>query len=186
MFSHGTLLFDSEMENVVSALNVKMDKIKSKGIKSIRSRVTNISEHLPEKLTMQDFKATLLKYLFEEFDEIPQYKLTEEDWQNIKQISEERYRNWDWNYGKSPKFNVQHSHRFDVGQIDVRLDADKHVIRQCKIYGDFFGIGDISEIEDRLVGIPYEREAIGQAIVDVDIKHYFGKITNEDFIDLLA
>ena len=71
MFSHGTLLFDSEIENVVSALNVRMDKIESKGIKSIRSRVTNIREHLDEDMTMEEFKQTLLAYLFEELDSVP-------------------------------------------------------------------------------------------------------------------
>lgn len=187
MFSHGTLMFDSEIENVVSALNVKMDKIQSKGIKSIRSRVTNIREHMPEKVSMEEFKSTLLKYLFEGFDEIPQYKLTAEDWDNIKKLSDERYRNWDWNYGKSPKFNVQHSHRFEgVGSIEVRLDVERNIIQQSKIYGDFFGVGEVSDIEQKLIGVQYDKDTINTALADVEIPHYFGKITKEDFVGLLV
>src|SRR5690606_16042024 len=79
MFSHGTLLFDSEMENVVSALKVNSDKIQSKGIKSIRSRVANISEFLPEKITIEQFKQSLLRSIFGG-ENIPEYKLTEDDW----------------------------------------------------------------------------------------------------------
>src|SRR5919205_153019 len=64
MFSHGTLMLNSEIENVVSALKVKKDKIESKGIKSVRSRVANISEFLTEKISMEEFRALLLKNIF--------------------------------------------------------------------------------------------------------------------------
>lgn len=185
MFSHGTLLFDSEIESVVSALNVKKDKIESKGIKSIRSRVANISEFLSEKVTIEEFRSLLLKNIFDGQDDIPEYVLTEKDWENIHELSKERYQNWDWNYGKSPKFNLQHSHRFPVGQIDVRFEVNKGVIENCKIYGDFFGVGDVTEIEDKLTGLKYEKSQITGALEDVDIKHYFGNISKEDFINLI-
>ena len=185
MFSHGTLLFDSEMDHVVSALKVKKDKIESKGIKSIRSRVANISEFLSDELSIEEFRAIILKNIFEGQEDIPEYVLTDEDWEKIHQLSKERYQNWDWNYGKSPKFNLQHSHRFPVGSIDVRLEVDKGAIENCKIYGDFFGVGDVSEIEDKLKGCRYEKAEIEQALADVEIKHYFGNITREDFINLI-
>ncbi|RWZ55341.1 lipoate--protein ligase [Halobacillus fulvus] len=187
MFSHGTLMFDSEIENVVSALNVKTEKIKSKGIKSIRSRVANISEFLDEKITMDEFKNLILRYIFdvEDVKDVPQYKLTEEDWKEIHKISEERYQNWDWNYGKSPKFNIQQSKRIEgAGTYDIRLDVEKGYIKNAKIYGDFFGVGDINEIEERLIGTKYERQAISDAIGDLEVSHYLGKITKEDFLDM--
>lgn len=185
MFSHGTLLFDSEMDHVVSALNVKKDKIESKGIKSIRSRVANISEFLSDIISIEEFRSLLLKNIFGGLEEIPEYVLTEEDWEKIYQLSEERYRNWDWNYGKSPKFNLQHSHRFPVGQIDVRLEVNRGTIENCKIYGDFFGVGDVSDIESKLQGIRYERAEIVEALEDVNIKQYFGNITKEEFVNLV-
>ncbi|MCP8968228.1 lipoate--protein ligase [Ectobacillus ponti] len=184
MFSHGTLLFDSHMEDVVGALNVKMDKIQSKGIKSIRSRVANISEFLEKQITIEEFKQLLLQSIFETEGQIREYKLTEEDWNAIHQLSEERYRNWDWNYGKSPKFNVQHSHRFPVGQIDVRLEVHKGVVEACKIYGDFFGVGDVHDMEERLVGVRFDREEFIRVLHDLDVTRYFGSITKEDFIGL--
>ncbi|OLS36475.1 lipoate--protein ligase [Bacillus sp. MRMR6] len=168
MFSHGTLLFNSEMEHIVSALRVKKDKIESKGIKSVRSRVANISEFLSEKISIEEFRALLLNFIFEG-REIREYVLTEEDWEKIHQLSKERYQNWDWNYGKSPKFNLQHSHRFPVGQIDVRLEVNKGIIENCKIYGDFFGVGDVSEIENKLLKLRYEKNKLEEALSDVDI-----------------
>ncbi|MCY8649719.1 lipoate--protein ligase LplJ [Bacillus haynesii] len=185
MFSHGTLLFDSEIEHVVSALKVKKDKIESKGIKSIRSRVANISEFLDQKMTTVEFRSMLLRYIFDTEGEIPEYKLTEKDWEIINQISKERYQNWDWNYGKSPKFNLQHSKRFQAGSVDIRLEVQKGVIRECKVFGDFFGVGDVSDIEEKLTGVQYERKAIEEALQGVDIKHYFGNIQKEEFLELV-
>ncbi|KAB2496520.1 lipoate--protein ligase [Priestia endophytica] len=185
MFSHGTLLLDSEIENVVSALKVKKDKIESKGIKSIRSRVANISEFLEKKLTTEEFKQLILNYIFDGEENIQRYELTEEDWKKINEISKERYQNWDWNYGKSPKFNLQHSNRFPIGQIDVRLEVKKGQVEQCKIFGDFFGVGNVEEIEEKLTGIRYERQEVAKVLDDVDIKHYFGNVTKEEFIDLV-
>ncbi|WP_099362410.1 lipoate--protein ligase [Fredinandcohnia onubensis] len=185
MFSHGTLMFDSEIDHVVSALKVKKDKIESKGIKSVRSRVANISEFLNEKITIEEFRQMLLRYIFNTDGDIPEYVLTDKDWENIHEISKERYQNWDWNYGKSPKFNYQHTHRFPVGSIDVRLEVQKGMIENCKIFGDFFGVGDVEDIEKRLIGTKYEKAELEQALEDVDIQHYFGKITKDDFINLI-
>lgn len=185
MFSHGTLMLDSEIDSVVSALKVKKDKIESKGIKSIRSRVANISEFFTEKMTIEEFRSLLLENIFGDKDQIEEYVLTDEDWKKIHQLSEERYQNWDWNYGKSPKFNLQHSHRFPVGGIDIRLDVDKGKVENCKIYGDFFGVGDVSEIENKLIGVRYEKAELEKALEEIDIKHYFGNITKEDFLNLI-
>ncbi|WP_251554394.1 lipoate--protein ligase [Neobacillus muris] len=185
MFSHGTLMLNSEMDHVVSALRVKKEKIESKGIKSVRSRVANISEFLSKKLGIEEFRSILLKSIFEGQEEIPEYVLTEEDWEKIHKISEERYQNWEWNYGRSPKFNLQHSHRFPAGTIDARLEVNKGIIENCKIYGDFFGVGDVSEIETRLKGIRYQKSEIEKALEDIDTTHYFGNISKQDFINLI-
>ncbi|WP_053365501.1 lipoate--protein ligase [Bacillus sp. FJAT-27245] len=185
MFSHGTLLLDSEIDAVVSALKVKQDKIESKGIKSIRSRVANISEFLDRKISMEEFRSLLLKYIFDGVEDIPEYVLTESDWEKIHELSKERYQNWDWNYGKSPKFNLHRTRRFPIGSIDVRLEVEKGIIENCKIYGDFFGVGEVGEIEEKLKGIRYDRSEIDRALEGIDIKHYFGNVTKEEFLELV-
>ncbi|QDP39745.1 lipoate--protein ligase [Radiobacillus deserti] len=187
MFSHGTLMYDSEIEHVVSALNVRKEKIESKGIKSIRSRVANISEFMDEKVSMDEFKGIILRNIFgvENVEDVPTYELTDEDWNNIKKLSEERYQKWEWNYGKSPASNIQQSHKFPAGLVDIRLNVNKGMIENAKIYGDFFGVGEVSDIEERLTGIRYERKQIEEALSDLDIKHYLGNISKEEFIDLM-
>lgn len=184
MFSHGTLMLDSEIEHVVDALKVRDEKIRSKGIKSIRSRVANINEFLEDKLSMAEFKQLLLSYIFHEQD-VETYKLTDEDWKGIANISEKRYKNWDWNYGKSPKFDLQRSKKFDAGIIDIRLNVKSGKIVECKIFGDFFGVGDVSDIEEALTGIQYEKNAIHEALNEIDMTYYFGRISKEGFIELM-
>lgn len=107
MFSHGTLMFDLDIDAVVASLKVKKDKIESKGIKSVRSRVANIIDFLPEKITVEEFRVEILKSIFGGEENIQYYELTEADWEQIYALSEERYQQWDWNYGKSPRFNIQ-------------------------------------------------------------------------------
>ncbi|QRG66752.1 lipoate--protein ligase [Brevibacillus choshinensis] len=185
MYSHGTLLFASEMENVVSALKVNAEKIKSKGIKSIRSRVANITEFLDKDMTIEEFRLAILHSIFGG-GEVEEYKLTEEDWANIHKLSRERYQSWDWNYGKSPKSNFRASKRFDnIGTVEVQLDIEKGRIEEAKIYGDFFGAREVSELEAKLEGIPYDRGAVTDALAEVSIHEFVGNLDREAFMDLL-
>ncbi|RIX49384.1 lipoate--protein ligase [Paenibacillus nanensis] len=186
MFSHGTLLFDSEIENVVSALKVNAEKYVSKSTKSIRSRVANISEFLPEPMTIEQFRQTLLQSLFEGEDEIPYYELTEQDWEHVRKLADERYRSWEWNYGRSPAFNVQHRSRIEgAGTFDVRLQVEEGVITEAAIFGDYFGRGDSSEVAAKLVGTRYDAPSLRELTETIDLPYYFGPVTKEQWLELL-
>ena len=185
MFSHGTLMFNLDIDAVVNSLKVKQDKIESKGIKSVRSRVANIIDFLPEKITVEEFRMEILKSIFGGEENIQYYELTEEDWDNIHEISKNRYQLWEWNYGKSPRFNIQKTKRFPSGSLDIRLEVNKGVIEEAKIFGDFFGVGDVDEVGELLVGTKYDRAAIAEKLKDIEIPVYFGGITEEDFLHLI-
>ncbi|RAV22443.1 lipoate--protein ligase [Paenibacillus contaminans] len=185
MFSHGTLMFDSEIENVVSALNVNLEKIKSKGVKSIRSRVANISEFLLEPLTVAEFRQKLLESIFGGAG-VPEYKLSEADWEAVRKLADERYRNWDWNYGKSPAFNIRHTKRIEgVGTFDVRLDVKNGQIAEAAVFGDFFGALDAEEFAEQLIGLKYDEAAVRSMLEDNDLTLYFGPITKEQWLELM-
>ncbi|MBB6681549.1 lipoate--protein ligase [Aequorivita sp. 609] len=185
MFSHGTLLFNTDLGEVVNALNVKMSKIQSKGHKSVRSRVANISEFLNEPLTIEAFRTLLLKGLYEESEPFETYRLTADEWKAVHQLKEEKYDTWDWNYGKSPKFNIQRSKRFPIGEIDLRIFVDKGLIKEFKVYGDFFGKEPVETLENLLLETRYDKEDITKIIKDVNLKEYFGDIDEEEFINLI-
>ena len=190
MFAHGTLMFDSDIDEVVNALKVKKDKIASKGIKSIRSRVTNIKDYLPkdkQAMTTEEFRQAILLQIFgvDSVDQVKTHELNEEDWKDINQISEEYYKNWDWNYGRSPEFNLERQKRFPIGSIEVRLDVANGEIEKAKIFGDFFGLGEIKDVENQLIGTRYDKKALEECIDEIDLTHYFGNITKEDFLSLI-
>jgi lipoate-protein ligase A len=186
MFSHGTLLFDSEIDHVVSALKANADKYASKSTKSIRSRVANISEFLAEPMTIEQFRHNLLSSLFEGETEIPYYELSEQDWANVRQLADERYRSWDWNYGRSPAFNVRQTKRIEgAGTFDIRLQVEDGIIVDATIYGDFFGRGDISEMAAKLVGTRYEAAALSKFLDGIDLPYYYGPVTKEQWLELL-
>lgn len=185
MLSHGTLLFDSELGEVANALNVKMSKIESKGHKSVRSRVANISEFLNEKITIEEFRRLLLQGLFDGDESFETYHLTADEWKAVHQLVEEKYDNWDWNFGRSPKFNVKRVKRFPVGEIDLRIFVEKGYITDFKIYGDFFGKEPIENLESGIIGLRYEREDIAMYLKDLDITDYFGDVPKDEFIELI-
>ena len=185
MFSHGTLMFNSNIEEVVNSLNVSEEKMRSKGIKSVRSRVANITEFLEHEMEMEQFVEALLHSIYDG-EQPERYVLRDEDWEIVHDISKERYANWDWNFGKSPKFDVESKRRFPIGTIDVRLNVNKGTITEAKIYGDFFGVGDIQDVEQALVGTRFERAAIREQLMQLDLKHYFGNVELEELVDLIS
>ena len=185
MFSHGTLLFDSEIENVVKALNVKTEKIESKGIKSVRSRVANIKEFLKTDLNVDEFKNKLIQSIFSKENQLPVYELSSDEWTEVYNLSESKYKTHKWNYGRSPEFNIQKVRRFDFGQIDARINVKEGLIKQIKIYGDFLGYGEISELENVLSGIGYEENLVSESLKLVDLEPFFGNINKNEFISFL-
>ncbi|MCI0130440.1 MULTISPECIES: lipoate--protein ligase [Enterococcaceae] len=190
MFAHGTLMFDSDVNEVVNALKVRKDKIESKGIKSIRSRVTNIKPFLSDDyqyMSTKDFRKEILLKIFETTDinDVNEYKLTEEDWKKINAISDKLYRNWDWNYGRSPEFDIVRRKRYPIGSIEAKMNVSDGEIKEIRIFGDFFGLGQIADVEDILTGIKYDKESISKAVEKIDVKKYFGNIEVSDLIELL-
>jgi len=185
MISHGTLLFDTNLGEVANALQVKMSKIESKGHKSVRSRVANISEFIDKPLTIEAFRALLLNGLYEEREPFETYHLTPEEWKAVNTLKEEKYDVWEWNYGRSPKFNIQSSKRFPVGEIDVRLFVEDGYLVELKIYGDFFGKESLENIEKLLAGVKYDKREITEKLEGIDVTEYFGNITKPEFIELL-
>lgn len=185
MFSHGTLMLNCELDEVQNALKVNPAKIKSKGVKSVRKRVANIDEFLEEPLDINEFKQIILKTIFGE-NEVEEYVLTDDDWTKIKQLSDEKYRTWEWNYGKNPKYNFEREEKFEKGFIQIKFDVRKGRIEHAKIFGDFFGEGDVTELEYALEGCLHDFEHIEEALSNYDLYHYFGDIDKYEIIRLMS
>lgn len=182
---HGTIMFDSDLDIVGNSLVVSKDKIQSKGVTSIRSRVTNIKPHMQTDVSIEEFKRLLVNHVFKGA-EVPQYHLTEEDIQKIEALASEKYRTWDWNYGSSPKYSVIKERRFEgVGGITLCMDVENGIIKDFDIYGDYFGNGDKSNLKEILVGKQLKKDVIEDSLKDICIGDYINKLEKDEFIDLL-
>jgi len=183
---HGTLLFNTNLDDLEKALRVNNDKIESKGIKSIRSRVTNILHHTPHPVSIENFKQLLINEFIEQGENIQYYRLTMNDQQKIEELANNRYRTWEWNYGESPFFTIKKKSRFEFGKIEAWLDIDQGIIKKCKFYGDFFGRDDKSDIEEMLVGCRYEEKFLNVQLKEIKIENYFYGLTVDQFLQFLV
>lgn len=185
MLSHGTVLLDSDLDAVTAALRVRPGKIESKGIKSVRSRVANISEYLREPITTRQLRDLVLERMFGSLDDVRHYELNPEDWERVEELVERRYATWEWNHGESPRFNLQRAHRFPGGEVDVRLSVEEGRIHCARIYGDYMGVGDVEELERALVGLRYDRDELERVLARFDVTALLGGVTAEELLDLL-
>ena len=183
---HGTLLFNTNLDQLVMALRVSSDKIESKGIKSIRSRVTNIYPYLKKPYTIVDFKNLLLDQFRLKNGKIESIYFNDNDRKQIEKLVRTKYQTWEWNYGESPFFTIKKTQRFDFGKVEAWLDINEGIIKKCKFYGDFFGRDDKEDIEEKLIGCRYERNEITLRINDIGIENYFYGLNKDQFINLLV
>jgi lipoate-protein ligase A len=188
MFSHGTLLLDSNLDDVTTALRPKPGKIESKGVKSIRSRVANIREFLREPITVEELRNRILERIFGSRSRVavPSLRLDDADWRAAHELLERRYGNWNWNYGEDPPSNVQRVQRFPAGEIDARLDVHGGRITAARFFGDYMGRAEVGELEGLLRGLVYDRQSLAAVLSNVDVREYFGDIADADVLALLS
>lgn len=184
LMHHGTLMFDVDVETLVEALNVDPDKITSKGVKSVRSRVTNIKEHLPEGTTLQQFWDALQFYLSNEGKD-EEIILTDEDIAKIEYEAVNRFGTWDWIYGASPEFNLKNSKRFPGGRIEVLMHVTDGRIDSVRFIGDYLGIEDVEAIEQRMQGTRFNRADVTAVFEQFTLNKYFGTITLDEILSVM-
>jgi len=181
---HGTLLFSSDMTDLSGALRVDPEKYRDKAVKSVRSRVTNISSHLPKPMEVTAFIATLMDFVSVSADQADMV-LSDEETRAIEQLADERYRTWDWNFGSSPAYNFSKRTRTQGGLLDVHLYVKKGLITEVRLYGDYFGVRDIGPLEDMVRGCRHDRTSLAERLADVKLDDYLHDVTLPVFIDCL-
>jgi len=181
---HGTLLFSSDIVNLSDALISKPIKFSDKAVKSVSSRITNISEHLQESFSVIDFKNKIFEYIGREEKDKVITTLDNEEIEEVKDLVKTKYETWQWNFGQSPKYNFYNEKKLSAGTIELSIDVEKGIMQHIRIFGDFFGEGNIEDIEKALIGKKHNTEEIHRVIDNINIKNYFGNIDKEDFLEL--
>lgn len=179
---HGSLLFDTDLGQLVRALSVDDEKIVAKGIQSVRQRVTNIAEHLEDKMDSLQFCDVMRKYLFADMDT---YTLSQKDINRINEIKRAQFDSWEWNFGSDPKFNVTKENRFAGGKLMVRSFVEKGRITDIHFYGDFFAKDGLADLEKALIGCAYEENAIKHKLFEQSAQDNFYQITLDEILSCI-
>ncbi|WP_125682757.1 lipoate--protein ligase [Levilactobacillus yonginensis] len=191
MFSHGTLMYDVDQTQIAKSLQVPADKLASKGVKSVKSRVTNLKPYFDEAyqhLTIEEFRDTLAKEILSVSDlkDAKTYQLTAADQAGIKQQADQYFNNWDWIYCNDPAYSLTRRQHFTAGTVEFDLDVAGGKIQAIQIHGDFFGQLPIDEVTTKLTGVTYTPAAVAAVFETLDVPSYFGKITKNELVDLLT
>ncbi|MFW2432688.1 lipoate--protein ligase [Staphylococcus cohnii] len=185
-----SLLLDVDYEAMIKVLKPNRKKIESKGIKSVRSRVGSIRDNLAieyQNITIHEFKDLMIKQLLglDDINDVKRYELSEADWHVIDEMVAKKYKNWEWNYGCSPRYEYNRDAKLAAGTIDITLAVEQGRIVACRIYGDFFGQGEIKEVEQQLIGVRVVKADLLDALSEIDIPYYFGKTSAEELVELI-
>ena len=181
---HGTLLFDSDPSMVSGALNADPAKFQSKSAKSVRSRIGNIREFLVRDMNLQQF----WNYLKEALSGggIAYDSLSPEELEEVRRLREEKYATWEWNFGRSPRYDVSNKRRFEGGSLEFRAAVEKGgAITDMVFYGDFLSVRPLDEVTAALRGCDFRREAVASVLDGFHLPEYFGGIGKEEILDTL-
>ena len=182
---HGTILYDSDLGKIACALQVSKEKMRSKGVASVKSRVTNVKEYMNPPVPLEQFKQELLREMFKG-SSLREYALTPQDMAQVEALQKNRYDTWDWNFGASPGYETEKSLRIEgCGQINVQLQMAKEKIQAVKITGDFFTGKALEELEEWLIGKRLQRDELRPLVENLQPEQYIRNLTAESFLELL-
>jgi len=183
---HGTLLFSSEMTDLTNALNVDPSKFSDKAVKSVRSRVTNISEHLGQNLTVLEFRDLIMNHIIEATPDAEVYTFTDQDIKAIGKLRDEKYATPEWNFGSSPQYTFNKKLKTTGGHVEVALVVDSGIIKYARFYGDYFHIHDPADIEAALIGVRHDEEAMRKRFATFPLDSYFVNVSEDELISALT
>lgn len=181
---HGTLMYNVDLDVLTKVLHPSATKLQSKGIASVRSRVTNLCDYLPNLSDIQQFSHRLEEVLSNHYAD-SEYILSEEELNRVQQLTDEKFARWEWNYGRSPKATLTHSARLACGTVEVHLTLAENRISSCRFGGDFLGNLPVTEVENSLKGVKYEYNSMYTCFSRLGIGNYFDGIQEEDLMKLM-
>ncbi|HBT18749.1 MAG TPA: lipoate--protein ligase [Clostridiaceae bacterium] len=179
---HGTLLFSSKKADISGALKPRDIKFTGKSVKSVASRITNISEHLQEDMDVLTFRDRVMTSVAGGLSQVTTF--TEEEVIAIEKLREEKYATWDWNFGQSPKFSMIKEGRFQGGTLEVTLEVKKGIIEEIRVYGDFFGTKNIGLLEEKLKGLAHQEDVLLKALKEAPLSDYMVHVSEEELVSL--
>ena len=177
---HNSLLFDTQLDHLSNALTPAKEKLQSKGVASVRQRVTNVATY-----TQLDILA-FMDYVRQEMCGTEVLELTEEDMKGVAEIEKELSSD-DFVYGKNPKYSLVRKHRFEgVGTLEAHIELKNNIIGSINMVGDYFLLGDIDhDFLSLLKGCEFTREAVEERLENIDLSTIIRGLKLRQFLRLL-
>ena len=177
---HNSLLFDTQLDHLTNALTPAKEKLQSKGVASVRQRVTNVATY-----TQLDILA-FMDYVRQEMCGTEVLELTEEDMKGVAEIEKELSSD-DFVYGKNPKYSLVRKHRFEgVGTLEAHIELKNNIIGSINMVGDYFLLGDIDhDFLSLLKGCEFTREAVEERLENIDLSTIIRGLKLRQFLRLL-
>lgn len=179
---HGTILFSAHLPDLSAALKTDPLKFSDKAVKSVRSRVTNVSEHLASPMGVEEFRDRIFNHILEMYAESRVYRFSESDLNRIEKLRVDKYDTWDWNFGQSPVYNFRKMVKTPGGTVEFDFQVEKGQIVSARIFGDFFSTLDIADLEKSLTGIAHEHTALREILESLPLAEYIHQAGVEDLL----
>ena len=178
---HGTLLYDSDLSVLSRALRPDAEKLLSKGVRSVRSRVTCIKPYLTGVHSTEELRSAITDY-FGKTNSLTTRNFSDIDLYKIEELAEKRYRSNSWTYGESPAFDHRCRIRHAGGSVDFRAEVRETIINKASFFGDFFCTGDINDLENAVTGIHWLPDELTARLAGSNWQQYFPTLPLRDFI----
>jgi lipoate-protein ligase A len=178
---HGTLLFESNLDVLEAVLRSPELRIASKAVKSVRGNITNLKEHLPEKMDIVQFKQRLKDLLPANMPTVD-YIPGRGDLEAVQKLATTKYESWDWNFGNNPGSSMHRSRQFVDGVLEIDMQLEKGCIQYCRLSESSNRLPRLGEIEKRLAGVRYTLADMLEALNGSAIEGTTGLISAEDFV----
>ncbi|NQU80082.1 MAG: lipoate--protein ligase [Bacteroidetes bacterium] len=182
---HGTLLFNSNLDNLENAIKKEKNHYSDKAVKSIRSQVTNISSHLKNNISISEFREIMQSFMFKYFTGTLLYHFTNEDIKKINILVKEKYSGWEWNYGCSPRYIMKEVITAGEHKIAVEFTVSKGIIENFQmddqgVFGDVTG-----KICAAVTGLQHEETSLTKKLSELNKFSFFQSISIADFVHSL-
>ena len=182
---HGTILFDSDMSVLGQALRPDPAKAQAKGVKSVRSRVTNVRPCLNRDMTLEEFREVLSNSLMK--DGFERYELTQQDIAAIEEIRAQRYATREWNYGFCQPGGVVRKKRIEgCGTVEAHITLKNDMITELRFRGDYFSTLPPEELAEKLIGLPLNAASLSCVLENCRAEDYITGLSNGELVGLLC
>ena len=179
---HGTLMYDVDIDTLTRVLDAPGSKMEAKGIASVRSRVANLKDYLPQFASLDELQAALQEILGAGDGQMP---MGPADLAEVQRLADTKFSTWDWIYGHSREADFRRRAKFACGTVEAALKIDRGRIAALEFSGDFIGDRPASQLASALTGVRLGREAITGALGAARVEDFLPGVSAEELAELL-